>query len=282
MCFLLVYHQKWEAAAFKGYLESIFQNMSVTCISLLDWKIWNQNAANCRTEKWGKWPYPQLLGADLGFGSSIIISARQGWPSPEVMPLSKQVDGQRGLGFYCFFLYIQNLGTALMWGRLLPCLFRLKKIRKDEGMEEWEERRQGGRKSQKRGWKCVFKWNRNNVNRRKYKIFISMQRVSRKTRTYGICEVLFFVLALFVLLKHFTCWQLQIKFSKENCNRSRTSRELKPGPRGIEPPFHLSGNSKGEYTMLGEQWVVFCVCCDAQQLNEVVFFTDFWGKAMGL
>lgn len=49
------------------------------------------------------------------------------------MPLSKRVDRQRSLGLYCFFLYVQNIRTPLV-----PCIFRLKKIRKDGGIEERE------------------------------------------------------------------------------------------------------------------------------------------------
>lgn len=114
------------------------------------------------------------------------------------MPLSKRVDGQRRLGFYCFFLYRQNLGTALMWGRLVPCLFSLKKRRKDGGMGGRETGKE--EKPEEREEVCFQVVN---VNRNKYKIFISMQKVFRKTMMYGICGVLFFVLALFVFVKAF-------------------------------------------------------------------------------
>lgn len=157
---LPVYQQKWAAAAIKGFLVSTAGEHSPKhecdrSVSLLHSR--NQNAANCRTEKRGKQPYPQLLGADLGFGLSVTISVRQGWQSPEVMPLSKKVGGQRVLGFYCFFSHGQNLETALMFGTLVPCLFSVKKIRKDEGVEGWEEGKQERKKSQKRGKNCVFK-----------------------------------------------------------------------------------------------------------------------------
>lgn len=131
--------------------------------------------------------------------------------------ISKQVDGQRVLGFYCFFSHRQNLETALMFGRLVPCLFSVKKIRKDEGVEGWEEGKQERKKSQKRGKKSVFKWERNNVN-----------------RMYGICGVLLYVLALFGFVKAFQLLAVTKQILQgELLHRSGTSRELKPGPRGI-------------------------------------------------
>lgn len=101
-------------------------------------------------------------------------------------------------------------------------------------MKEWRNGRKGDREGGK-------------ARREGGSVFSSetgIMLIGKNTRSLYHCKeylerpgcmayVEFFVLALFVLLKHFTCWQLQIKFSKENCNRSRTSRELKPGPRGI-------------------------------------------------
>lgn len=43
----------------------------------------------------------------------------------------------------------------------------------------------------------------NNVERNKYKFFIPMQRVFRKSKVYGLCGVLFFVLALHGFFKAF-------------------------------------------------------------------------------
>lgn len=205
MCFLPVYRQKWAATASEGFLvssagERFPKHECNSCVSLLDSKTWNQDAANCRTEKWGKQPYPQLLGTDSGFVLSITISARQGCQSPHVMPLSKRVDGQRDRSL-SRSVHVKS-GHCLGVGQSGALLIQSK-----ENKERWRDGgvggRQTGRKSQKRGKRRVFKWDRNNVNRNKYKFFISMQRVFRNTRMHGVFGVLFFVLALFVFVKAF-------------------------------------------------------------------------------
>lgn len=121
------------------------------------------------------------------------------------MPLSKRLSGQRPLGFCCFFVYIQNLGAALMWGSLVPCLFSLKKIRKDE---RWRDGRRRNRREREE-----------NLEERGGSVFSSDTGVifiGINTRSLYQCkeylgrpefmaysEFLFW-LCLF-LIKHFTC-----------------------------------------------------------------------------
>lgn len=71
----------------------------------------------------------------------------------------------------------------------------------------------------------------------------------------------FFFCFGFVFVKTFLLLDLPIEFPQENCNRSRTNRELKSGPRGTKPPSHSLGSSMGKYI----------VCHDAQQLNSQSF-----------
>ena len=106
--------------------------------------------------------------------------------------------------------------------------------------EENKERWRNGRKGDREGGKA----RREGGNVFSSETEITLVGINRRSlypcteyleRLGCMAYVEFFSLfwVLLFLLKHFTLWQLQIKFSKEHCNRSRTSRELKPGPRGI-------------------------------------------------
>lgn len=146
--FLAFHHQKQAASALKGtcfpVLKSFTWNGSLT--DILASFIHKPETAYWGYEKWGKVSYSlHLWRSALGFGSSITMSSRQGLQSPEVILLSRGVGGQRVLGFCCFFVYIWNPGAALMWGRLMPCLFNQKKIRKDERWRDGKRRNRGER-----------------------------------------------------------------------------------------------------------------------------------------
>lgn len=75
--------------------------------------------------------------------------------------------------------------------------------------------------------------------------------VQERKNVWNVEGFFFCVLDVFVFVKAY--WHLQMKFSEENSNRSRTNTELKPGPRGTKPPFHSLVNSMGEYSMRGER-----------------------------
>lgn len=81
------------------------------------------------------------------------------------------------------------------------------------------------------------------------------------------CGSFFFfcVLDVFVFVKAYC--HLQMKFSEENSNRSRTNTELKILSQRYKSLHFTLVNSMGEYSMR-ESWVVFCACCDAHQLNS--------------